>query len=157
MSEHNYFPKYITRLPRIARLFFKKIGFLQHAAEFPLALDSEPSYTCSTLHKTLNVGAKEMMKELEPCDRRSGYTLIELLEAIVAIAIGACLADTASMYFEGIGQKVVYWTIATVGSAIIFLCLLFGIGYLFHFRTRGQSKSMQKTMTRGTDTSDKTQ
>jgi prepilin-type N-terminal cleavage/methylation domain-containing protein len=98
-----------------------------------------------------------MMKKLEPCDRRSGYTLIELLEAIVAIAIGACLAETASKYFEGIGQKVVYWTIATVGSAIIFLCLLFGIGYLFHFRTRGQSKNMQKPMTRGTDTSDKTQ
>ena len=31
MSEHNYFPKYITRLPRIARLFFKKIGFLHLA------------------------------------------------------------------------------------------------------------------------------
>jgi hypothetical protein len=56
MSEHNYFPKYITRLPRIARLFFEKMGFIQHAAKSPLALTSEPFYTCNTLYETLVVG-----------------------------------------------------------------------------------------------------
>lgn len=64
------------------------------------------------------------------CDRCAGYTLIELLELIAAIALGAWLADTASDYFEGAGRKVVYWTVATVGSALIFVCLLVGVGYL---------------------------
>ena len=73
------------------------------------------------------------MMTRKQCDQRSGYTLIELLEATVAIAIGAWLADVASNNCEGVGRKVVYWTIATVGSALIFLCLLVGIGYLVGF------------------------
>lgn len=61
----------------------------------------------------------------------AGYTLIELLEGIAAIALGMWLADVASSHFEGAGHTIVLWTIRIVGSGIIFLCFLFGFGYLF--------------------------
>ena len=69
---------------------------------------------------------------------RAGYTLIELLEGIAAIALGAWLADKVGSHFQGVWHTIVYWTIATVGSGIIFLCFLFGFGYLFASRKHRQ-------------------
>jgi len=68
--------------------------------------------------------------------KRGEVTLIELLEVIAAIAIGAWLAETVSIHFQGASRKVVFWVIATVGSGVIFLCLLVGLGYLFEFGSR---------------------
>ena len=63
------------------------------------------------------------------CD--AGYTLIELLEAIAAIALGEWLGDVVSSHFEGTWRTVVLWTIRIVGSGVFFLCFLFGFAYLF--------------------------
>lgn len=61
----------------------------------------------------------------------SGCTLIELFEGIAALMLGMWLADVASSHFEGVWRTVVLWTVRTLGSGIIFLCFLFGFGYLF--------------------------
>ena len=66
----------------------------------------------------------------------AGYTLIELLEGIAAIALGAWLADTVSSHFDGTWRTIVLWTIRTVGSGIFFLCFLYGFGYLFDYLER---------------------
>ena len=67
---------------------------------------------------------------------RAGWTLIELLECIAAIALGGWLADKASSHFEGVWHSVVFWTIATVGSGVIFVLFLYGFGYLFSYLRR---------------------
>ncbi len=67
---------------------------------------------------------------------RAGYTLIELLECIAAIALGGWLADRLSSHFTGVWHKIVFWSVATVGSGVIFLIFLFGFGYLFSYLSR---------------------
>lgn len=62
---------------------------------------------------------------------RDGFTLIEVLECVAAVALGMWLADVASSHFEGAARTVVLWTVRTGGSGILFVCFLFGFGYLF--------------------------
>ncbi len=74
------------------------------------------------------------------CD--AGCTLIELIEVVAAIALGAWLADKVSSYFTGAWRTLVLWTIRTIGSGIIFLCFLYGFGYLLAYLER---RKTQKT------------
>lgn len=67
---------------------------------------------------------------------RYGWTLIEVLEGVAAIALGGWLADRLSSHIEGVRHKIVFWSIATVGSGIIFVIFLFGFGYLLSYSRR---------------------
>ena len=73
--------------------------------------------------------------------RDAGYTLIELMELIAAIASGAFVADKVARHFQGIWHTIVYWSIATVGSGIFFLFFLYSFGYLFHFLDRRKKQT----------------
>lgn len=53
------------------------------------------------------------------------------VDALAAVALGMWLADVASSPFEGVARTVVLWSVRTVGSGILFVCFLFGFGYLF--------------------------
>ncbi len=77
---------------------------------------------------------------------QAGYTLIELLEAIAAIALGVWSANTLSGHCEGVWRAIVFWTVATVGSGIIFVLFLYGFGTLFgYLRRHGKNQSETDT------------
>ena len=78
----------------------------------------------------------------------AAYTLIEVLEAVAAIALGVWLADAVSSHFDGAWREFVLWTIRIAGSGIIFLFFLFGFGYLFDCLQRRKPPKA----TDGTDT-----
>lgn len=61
----------------------------------------------------------------------AGYTIIEIIEFIIAIILARWLADNLSSHFEGTWHTVVFWIVAIVGNLVFFLCLLFAFGYLF--------------------------
>lgn len=75
---------------------------------------------------------------------RGGYTLIEMVEVIAAIALGALLAEKVSLHFDGTWRSVVLWSSRTVGSGIFFLCFLFGVNYLAKSLRRQQDWETSK-------------
>jgi hypothetical protein len=66
----------------------------------------------------------------------AGYTVIELFEAIAAIALGGLLADKLSSHFHGFWHTTILWTVRTAGSGVIFIIFLYGFGYLFGYLGR---------------------
>ncbi len=51
---------------------------------------------------------------------------------IVAIALARWMAVKFSSRFDGPWHNIVFWTTAIVATVIIFLALLYAVGWLFH-------------------------
>ena len=65
--------------------------------------------------------------------RDAGYTLIELLEFILAAFAANLLADRLACYFVGAWHGVVFWLVAIVGTLAFGFLFMIGFGYLFDF------------------------
>ena len=63
-------------------------------------------------------------------------TAIELFTAIAAIALGGWLASIVGSYFVGAWHTIVFWTIATVGSGILFCAFYKGLITFFAYLKR---------------------
>ena len=60
-------------------------------------------------------------------DAKAGYTLIELIEFIIAIAIANTLAHRLAANHEGIARTAIIWGVSIFGT------LLFGFGIIIGF------------------------
>ena len=82
----------------------------------------------------------------KPFNQRA-YTLIELLEGIIAVALSRALADLISVQFNGTLRTVVFYSTWIIGGIAIFLCLLLSISWLIHrcIRVKSKENKIQKT------------
>ena len=64
-------------------------------------------------------------------DSNRGYTIIELLEFVVAGVIASQLAGVVSSHLEGAWRSIVYYAISIVGTLVIGLSFLLILARLF--------------------------
>jgi hypothetical protein len=64
---------------------------------------------------------------------RAGFTLIELVEVILAISFAVWLASRLAGHFHGVWRVVVFGTVALVGTLVLSVSLIIGFGYIFAY------------------------
>jgi hypothetical protein len=75
-------------------------------------------------------------------DARSGYTLIELIEFIIAAAIANTLAHRLAANYEGATHTAILWGVTIMGTLIFGFGIMISFAYLIdiilRLRARGQ-------------------
>ena len=83
--------------------------------------------------------------------REAGYTLIELLEFILAAAIATFLAERLAAHFHDAMHTVVFYAVTIIGTLGLGLSFMIGFGHIFNYFDRRKARKQIRANDKSTN------